>query len=222
MRSPIVVVNFKTYPEVCGARGLEIARKIDEAMRETKGSAVIAPQQTDLALIAREAKVPVFAQHLDNAVQGSTTGYVTPEGVKAAGCVGTLLNHSEHRIRGDELELIVERCRKAGLKTIVCSNTVAVCKACTHFAPDFIAIEPPELIGGDLSVTSADPKIVESAVEAVKGIDPKVKVLCGAGVKTGTDVKKAIELGADGVLLASGIVKAKDPKAVMIEMLRAL
>jgi len=222
MRTPVVVVNFKTYPEVCGARGLDIARKIDEAARETGGSSAIAPQQIDLALISREVKVPVFAQHLDNVAQGSTTGFVTPEGVRAAGCAGTLLNHSEHRIRGDEMEVLTERCRKAGLVTIICSNSVGVCKACTHFSPDFIAIEPPELIGGDISVTSANPKIVESAVEAVKKIDSKVKVLCGAGVKNGTDVKKAVELGADGVLLASGIVKARDPKAVMAEMLRAL
>jgi len=43
-------------------------------------------------------------------------------------------------------------------------------------------------------------------------------VLCGAGVKTGKDVKRALELGAVGVLLASGVVKSKDPKKALQDL----
>ena len=222
LRTPVVVVNFKTYLGVCGGAGLALARLCEEAANETGRSVAIAPQGCDLALFAREVKIPVFAQHVENVPQGATTGFLTPESVKAAGCAGTLLNHSEHRIRADQAEETVARCKTTGLTTIVCTNTIGVSKAYAHFEPDFIAIEPPELIGGDISVTTANPKIVSWTVESVKHISPKVKVLCGAGVKNGADVKKALELGAEGVLLASGVVKAKDPKAVMVEMLRAL
>jgi triosephosphate isomerase len=45
-----------------------------------------------------------------------------------------------------------------------------------------------------------------------------VRVLAGAGISTGDCVKKAIELGADGVLLASGVVKAKNPEEVLFDL----
>ena len=90
------------------------------------------------------------------------------------------------------------------------------------FAPDFIAVEPPELIGGDVSVTKANPFIIEDTVNSVKDVNKKISVLCGAGVKTGEDVAKALELGADGVLLASGVVKSKDPKATLLDLIKHL
>jgi triosephosphate isomerase len=108
------------------------------------------------------------------------------------------------------------------LDHIVCSNNVATSKAIAAFSPNFVAVEPPELIGGDISVTTADPGIVSNSVKAVKGVDKNVKVLCGAGVKNGKDVSKAIELGADGVLLASGIVKAKDKESVIRDLVSGL
>ena len=49
-----------------------------------------------------------------------------------------------------------------------------------------------------------------------------IPVLCGAGVKTRADVEKAMELGAAGILLASGVVKAEDPGAVLTELVRGL
>ena len=84
--------------------------------------------------------------------------------------------------------------------------------------PTFIAVEPPELIGGDISVTTADPSIVSDTVNAVKSVNPRVRVLCGAGVKNGLDVRKAIELGAEGVLLASGVTKAEDVDSVLDDL----
>ena len=105
---------------------------------------------------------------------------------------------------------------------LVCAESVDKAKRVAVFSPDFIAVEPPELIGGDISVTSANPKIVQDTVDAVKAVDSKVKVLCGAGVKTGEDVRKAIELGAEGVLLASGVVKSKDPKATLLDLVSGI
>lgn len=88
------------------------------------------------------------------------------------------------------------------------------------FSPYYIAVEPPELIGGDISVTSANPSIVTNTVETVKGVNKEIKVLCGAGVKNGGDVKAAVDLGAEGVLLASGVVKAADPEAVIRDLIK--
>lgn len=222
MRTPVIVLNFKTYPEVTGKKGLELAALCDSVASETGASLVVAPQQSDVSLIASKVRIPVFAQHVDDVKQGSTTGYVTPESVKGSGASGTLLNHSEHRLKIAEIESLVSRCKGVGLETIVCTNNLGVSKAVAHFGPDFIAIEPPELIGGDTSVTTADPEIVRATVDAIKRLEPKVATLCGAGVKNGRDVAKAVELGTHGVLLASGVVKAKDPKSVLLDLVSGL
>jgi len=129
-----------------------------------------------------------------------------------------LINHSEHRLILADIDTCISRAKELNLDQIICSNNIATSKAIAAFSPDFIAVEPPELIGGDISVTSADPGIVSGSVDAVKKIDGNVKVLCGAGVKNGKDVSKAIELGADGVLLASGVVKAKDKEQVVRDL----
>jgi len=84
--------------------------------------------------------------------------------------------------------------------------------------PDFVAVEPPELIGSGIPVSKAEPEVVENSVKAAKNINREVKVLCGAGITTHEDYVKALELGAEGVLLASGVVKAKDQKRALEEL----
>lgn len=222
MRTPVVALNFKVYDQVIGERGLQLARICQEVAEETGASIVIAPQQTDLALVAREVDIPVLAQNIDNVGTGSNTGHVTAEAVKGCGCVGTLVNHSECRLKMADIEATITKCNEMDLETILCTNNLAVSKAACLFNPTFVAVEPPELIGGDISVTSADPKIVSDTAEAIKSLNPNVMVLTGAGVKNGEDVKTAIELGTDGVLLASGVTKASDPKSVLLDLVSGL
>jgi triosephosphate isomerase len=178
----------------------------------------IAVQASDITSCAKEVSIPIYAQHIDPIKPGSSTGWTLPEAVKAAGAHGTLINHSEHRLNLADIDTCISRARDLELDTLVCTNNVATSKAVSTFSPLMIAVEPPELIGGDISVTTADPGIVRNTVKAVRTINNTVKILCGAGVKNGKDVKKAIELGADGVLLASGVVKAKDKEAVLRDL----
>lgn len=222
IRTPAIVVNFKTYPEASGEKAVELSKTCEKVARQTGASIIVAPPQFDLALVARSVDVPVFAQHLDSVSSGSTTGHVTVENAKASGAKGSLVNHSERRLRISEIHEVIDRCRMAGLATIVCTNNLAVSKASAAMEPDFVAIEPPELIGGDVSVTTANPRIVSDTVKAIRSIGNEVQVLCGAGVKTGKDVSKAIELGTVGVLLASGVVKSKDPEATLMDLVSGL
>jgi triosephosphate isomerase len=166
--------------------------------------------------------IPILAQHIDPIVYGNNTGYILPEAVEDAGATGTLINHAEHKLTLAQIEACVAKCKELGFISIVCTNNVATSAAAAALAPDFVAVEPPELIGGDISVTTANPDVVKNSVAAVKKINPEVRVLCGAGVKNGKDVKKAIELGADGVLLASGVAKAKDPRAALEDLISGL
>ena len=215
-------MNFKTYVEASGDEAVSLAKICDDVAKETGASIVVAPPMPDISRIASIVDIPVFAQHVDDVKPGGTTGYVTLENVKASGAQGTLLNHSEHRIKVAEIHDLIERAHQLSLSTIVCTNNTGVSRACAAMGPDYVAIEPPELIGGDISVTTANPKIVSDTVTTIRSVSDKVSVLCGAGVKNGVDVRKAIELGAEGVLLASGVVKAKDKMAVLLDLVSGL
>ncbi len=222
MRLPAIVLNFKTYPEILGKRGWDLATACDKIAQETGASIVIAPPMADVAHVARIVHLPVFGQHVDAVEAGQRTGWVPPEALLEAGAAGTLINHSERKVAWEEMAKVIPRCRALGLEVIACADDLAEAETLAKLTPDYIAIEPPELIGGDVSVTNAKPEIVASAVDRIRAANPKVGVLCGAGVKTRKDVAKALELGTTGVLLASGVVKAKDPVGALRDLARGL
>jgi len=59
-------------------------------------------------------------------------------------------------------------------------------------------------------------------LELLKEGDPHFPVIVDAGVGTASDVAIAMELGADGVLLNSGIAHAKDPVKMAMAMRHGL
>jgi triosephosphate isomerase len=219
---PLILVNYKTYERGCGRNALELTKILEEIAKEHDASIVAAVCPTDIRTISENSDILVFAQHIDPINFGSHTGYILAEAVKEAGAVGTLINHSEHRLLLADIEVCARRAKEVGLLTCICTNNLATSKACATLKTDFVAVEPPELIGGDISVSKARPELVSDTVKAVKALAPEVKVLCGAGVKNGEDVKKALELGSEGVLLASGVVKAKDVEQAMIDLIKGL
>ena len=222
MRLPAIVVNFKVYPEVLGRKGWDLAKVCAAVAEDTGASIIIAPPMSDLAHVARSVHIPVFGQHADTAEAGAHTGWVPPEALLEAGAAGTLLNHSERKIPIKNVAALVPRCERLGLEVIACADDLKEAEALARLAPDYVAIEPPELIGGDVSVTSARPEIVTGAVERIHAVNRDVGVLCGAGVKDRKDVRKALDLGSVGVLLASGVVKAKDPGKALRDLARGL
>jgi len=222
VRTPIVLVNFKTYAEATGRNALKLAKTAEKIHKETGVSVGIAPQYVDIALIVQAVSIPVFAQHIDPVTHGSFTGHVLPESVKEAGAVGTLINHSERRLKLAEIDAAVTRAREVGLVTVVCSNNSAVSAAVAALKPTMVAVEPPELIGTGIPVSKAKPEVVSGTVDLVKRVNPKVIILCGAGITAGEDVAAALRLGTQGVLVASGIVKAKDPYKALLDFAEAI
>ena len=218
LKTPVIVLNEKAYVESMGEKGLELAQICEKIAVEHDVSIAICPQQVELAKIASSVKIPCFAQHVDAVEPGSQTGFVTLESVKEAGAGGSLVNHSEHRLKIAEIDFIVNKAASLDLLTIVCTNNIAVSKAVAELKPYALAVEPPELIGTGRAVSKVDPAIVANTVKEVKRIHEECVVLCGAGVTNGEDVRAAIGLGADGVLLASGVVKAKDPRAALVDL----
>ena len=222
MRTPAIVVNFKAYPEAMGPKALAVAKIAAEIANRTGASIVVAPAATDVARIAHEVRIPVFAQHVDAVEAGARTGWLPPEAALEAGAAGTLLNHSERKIPMKNLQAIIPRCEALGLEVVGCADDLAEAESIARLGPEYVTIEPPELIGGDVSVTRAKPEVVSGAVARIRKVNPRVEVLCGAGVRTAKDVARAIELGTVGVLLASGVVKAKDPKKALADLARGL
>jgi triosephosphate isomerase len=218
MKKPLIVVNFKTYAESTGENAVRMARYCEEVSRDHGVSIIAVPQIPDIYRVACSVKIPVFTQHIDGVGAGSFTGHVTADCIKEAGARGTLINHSERRLLLSDIDSAVRAAKKAGLRTIICTNNVAVTSAAAALSPDFVAIEPPELIGSGIPVSKADPDIVRGAVAAVKKINPEVEILCGAGISKGEDVAAALGLGTSGVLLASGVIKAKDPRAALLDL----
>jgi triosephosphate isomerase len=220
--TPIILVNFKTYSEATGRKALELAKNCEKISLETEICVGVAPQYVDIPLIANEVEIPVFAQHIDPVKPGSHTGHILPEAVKEAGAVGTLINHSERRLKLADIDAAITRAKETGLTSLVCTNNSTVSAAAAALGPDMIAVEPPELIGTGIPVSKAKPEVVSGTIRLVKKINPKVIVLCGAGITTGEDVAAALKLETEGVLVASSVVKARKPYAVLLEFAEAI
>jgi len=217
----MIIVNFKTYSEATGRNAVELAKKAEKVSDETKVSIIVAPQFADISAVAKAVKIPVFAQHIDPIRPGSYTGHVLADSVKEAGAEGTLINHSERQLKLSEIDEIIGITREKGLVSVVCANNPNISVAAAALKPDIIAIEPPELIGTGIPVSKAKPEVVTNTIKRVREVNPKVTILCGAGISHGEDVAVALKLGTQGVLVASGIVKAKDPYKILWEFAEA-
>ncbi|MBT3970888.1 MAG: triosephosphate isomerase [Euryarchaeota archaeon] len=221
--APLVVVNAKTYASAQGDGADSLASLMSQV--EAKGvRMVLCVSAFDLSSVAAaNANLEVWAQHLDPVGLGSHTGWLQPDTAIHRGAVGTLINHAEHKVEMSHVASLLSQL-DGEIPVCACAADLDEAKALAAMnpSPTFIAVEPPELIGGDISVTSADPKIISDTVALVKSVNPNVRVLCGAGVKTGEDVLAALELGAEGVLLASGVTKSADPKGALEDLLSKL
>jgi triosephosphate isomerase len=221
LQKPMIIVNFKTYQESTGKNALNIAKKAEKVHEETDVFVGVAPQIADITTVAQTVKIPVFVQHIDPITPGSFTGHVLAQSVKEAGAVGTLINHSEKQLKLSDIDLIVKLARENDLISCVCANNPNIGMAVATLEPDIIAIEPPELIGTGIPVSKAKPSVVTDTIRLVRQLNNKVAILCGAGISTGEDVATALKLGTQGVLVASGVVKAKDPYAIIREFAHA-
>lgn len=219
--TPMIIVNFKAYSEATGRKAVELAKKAEKVNDETSVYVGVAPQFADIAAVAKAVKIPVFAQHIDPIKPGSFTGHVLAESVKEAGAVGTLINHSERQLKLSDINEAIMITREQDLLSVVCANDPNVSAAVAALKPDIIAVEPPELIGTGIPVSKAKPEVVTGTVKLAREVNSEVTILCGAGITRGEDVKAALKLGTQGVLVASGIVKAKDPYTVLREFAEA-
>jgi triosephosphate isomerase len=182
----------------------------------------IAPATPDLARVAAAVGIPVLAQHVDPIDAGAFTGFVPPEAIRASGAWGSLLNHSEHPVPLVDVRDSVRRLSTLGLVAVVCARDVSAARRLARAHPRYLAVEPPELIGGDRAVSTARPEVVSGSVDAVRAVAPGTRVLCGAGVHDRRDVRRALELGSAGILVSSAVTRAADARAALEELLAGI
>lgn len=195
--------------EIGGERSIELSKVSEQVSDNTEADIMIAPPQSSLSQVCSTVKTPVISQHVDFSKPGSTTGFVVPELIKSYGAVGSLINHSEHRIDSlDTIRELVSVLKNLKMISIVCARTPEEAGTIANFNPDFIAIEPPELIGSGKAVSKENPTIVTNSISAVAEKSKNSQVICGAGIVDKADVESALRLGAKGILVASGIIKA--------------
>jgi len=217
----VFIINCKNYEEISGDKILKFVKIVEKVSKKYKVKIAIAPPQHLIGLVSN-SKIPIFAQHVDNSKVGSTTGYVIPELLKKSKVTGSLINHSEHRISSEDISKLVMKLRELKMISVVCVKDVAEAKKYSKLNPDYIAIEPPELIGSGKAVSNERPEIIIKAADAVNSANNNTKILCGAGIVSGQDVSKALELGSEGILVASGIIKAKNWKKIIEEFSKAM
>jgi len=208
MAKPLIVINLKTYKQ-----GKDVI-KLAKAIEKVDDKIIIGVQASDVYEINKATKLKVYAQHVDPFEQGRNTGFILPEAVKADGAKGTFLNHSEHKVKYGNLKKTIKRCKETGLKTMVFAKDLREAKKIKRWKPDYIIIEPPELVAGKKSVSKAKPELIEKISKKLRS-----KFLVGAGIKTNEDVKIAMKLGASGIAVSSAITKAKNPSKKIKELI---
>ena len=220
MGESLVVVNFKTYETAQGGSAEDLARLMADIESNARIIAVVSA--FDLSAVVNAAPdLEVWCQHLDPVGFGSNTGWLNPSTAMERGATGTLINHAEHKVSLEHVAMLLDQV-PSEFEICACAADIVEARSLAALGPDYVAVEPPELIGGSVSVTSADPEIVRGAASAVKEVSSDVGILCGAGVKTGNDVAAAIDLGTSGVLLASGVTKSIDPRLSLEDLVGIL
>ncbi|MCE4616993.1 MAG: triose-phosphate isomerase [Desulfurococcales archaeon] len=221
IRKPLLVVNFKAYPTSHGQKALEMAKAAFHVSNQVETEIILVPPHTEIYRIS-QVYSQTYGQPPDISGQGAYTGRVSLEMIVSAGAKGVLINHSEKKIPYNMLVQMISNAKRYGLKTIVCAETPVEAKAIALAEPDYIAIEPPELIGTGIPVSKAKPEIITQSIDAVSKINPSIPVLAGAGITNGDDAYTAIQLGAAGVLVASAVMKHKEPQSKLNELATAL
>jgi len=205
---PVIVINLKTYQQ--GRAAVELAKEIEKFDKKI----IVGVQAGDVYEIAKKTKLKVFAEHVDPFEPGRYTGYIIPESVKKDKAKGTFLNHSEHKLDFKTIKKTVERCREINLKVAIFAGSLKEAKGIKKLKPDYLIYEPPELVAGDVSVSTAKPDLIKKIARELK-----YPFLVGAGIKTKEDVDLATKFGAKGIAVSSAITKTKDPKKALKNLL---
>ena len=205
----VVIINLKTYKS-----GTSLVKMVNEIEKVDK-SVIVCAQVADIGTLSSKTSLKVFSQHVDAVSPGRNTGYVTPESIKAVGATGVLINHSEHRLSFKEIKDTVNACKRVKLKTCIFAEDLPAARKLKALKPDYLAIEPAELVASKTtSISTARPDLISNVAKKLG-----YPFLVGAGVKSHEDFMTSMKLGAKGILLSSAVTTSRNPGRVLKELI---
>ncbi|EQD42825.1 triosephosphate isomerase [mine drainage metagenome] len=208
-KDSMLIINCKHYKNAVGERFENFFAQLPGSKTGNGWEIHYAIGTYDLHLAKHFPDKSFFAQHVDPNGYGAFTGRISMELLIDSGIKGSLINHSEFRLGRDVVERAIAKARNMEFDLVVCAENL---DEVSHFAQSgapIVAYEPPELIGGNISVSSEKPDIIEKAANICEKSD--ALLIVGAGIKTGRDIFTSLKLGAVGGLVASGVVLASNP-----------
>ena len=218
IRTPYFEVGTKNY--VYGDKLLEYAKAADEAAEKYDIDVLFICPPIEVRRVAENTKnLFVFSTYMDTLYPGRGCADILPEGLKAAGAVGVMVNHCEKPMSLPQIKATIDRAKELDMYVFACADTLDEAKAMAQLHPDIINPEPTEIIGGG---NGASPmSYVMDSIRVIKEIDPKIMVEQAAGITCGQEVYDFIMAGSEAAGAASGIMNAEDPIAMIDEMIAA-
>lgn len=199
---------------------LEYAKAADAAAEKYDIDVLFITPCTEIRRVAENTRhLIVLAPYMDILRPGRGMADILPEGLKAAGAQGVVVNHCEKPMSVPAVKATIDRARELDFLVFACADTVDEAKALAQLHPDILNPEPSELIGGAGGVS--DMAYVREVIEAIKAIDPDIMVEQAAGITSGRQVYDFIMAGSEAAGAASGIINAEDPLAMIDEMIAA-
>ena len=218
IRTPYFEIGTKNY--IYGDKVLEYAIAADKAAEKYDIDVLFITPAVEIRRVVENTKnLIVLAPYMDTLRPGRGMADVLPEGLKAAGAQGVVINHCEKPMSLPQMKATIDRARELDFLVFACADTLAEAKAIAQLHPDIINPEPSEIIGGGNGVSPM--AYVKDSIRVIKDIYPDIMVEQAAGITNGQQVYDFIMAGSEAAGAASGIMNAEDPLAMIDEMIAA-
>ena len=218
IRTPYFEIGTKNY--IYGDKVLQYAKAADAAAEKYDIDVLFITPAVEIRRVAENTRrLIVLAPYMDILRPGRGMADILPEALKAAGAQGVVINHCEKPMSLPAMQATIDRARELDFLVFACADSVAEAKAIAQLHPDIINPEPTQLIGGAGGVS--DMGYVMDCIREIKAIDPGILVEQAAGITNGQQVYDFIMAGSEAAGAASGIMNAKDPIAMIDEMIAA-
>lgn len=218
IRVPYFEIGTKNY--VYGDTLLEYAIAADKAAEKYDIDVLFICPAVEIRRVCENTKnLIVLAPYMDTLRPGRGMADVLPEGLKAAGAQGVVINHCEKPMSLPQMKATIDRARELDMLVFACADTLTEAKAIAQLHPDIINPEPSEIIGGGNGVSPM--AYVKDSIRVIKEIYDDIMVEQAAGITNGQQVYDFIMSGSEAAGAASGIMNAADPIAMIDEMIAA-
>ncbi len=214
----MILLNLKLYPQTFAHQALDFAAMAKSVSQQTGVKIYPVVSALDAVEIHQKLGIEVYLQHVDPFLEGPHSGFISPLHAQSLGIKGSLLNHSEHRLKPGTIKSLLKHWPQ-NFDSVLCLQTLGQLNSwAKNLNPTFFAYEPKEYIGNSqISVSTGKPQQVQKFAEILGD----KKLLIGAGIHQSADVSTGLKLGAVGILVASAVVKASDPQKELMALATA-